>query len=324
MNDTDTDTDHLARLSDERASLVERAARRTVALRAGRRRFTGILWKPDLVVTADEALPDDGDRDVHATRTDAATGERRAFVAHVVGRDASTDVALLRLVPVDGDEGAAADAPTDGDGAAPDAEPGAQSFADARSIRPGASVLVVGAGEDGPVVAGGLVASVGPEWRSLRGGRIDARVELDARPARLAEGAPVLDARGAVLGMAVTGPRRRALLIPGATIARVAEALERDGSIPRGRVGAALRAIELDGGGRGLVVASVEADGPAARAGIHQGDIVVDIDGRPAKSLRALMSMLGPGSVGSALKLSVRRGGEDRPIEVTVAERVAD
>ena len=318
--DTDTDTDHLARSSDERARLVERAARRTVALRAGRRRFTGLLWKRDLVVTADEALPDDG-RDVHATRVDAAAGERRAFTANVVGRDASTDVALLRLVPADGE--ATGDAPVDGDGGAIN-DTNVQAFADVASIRPGASVLVVGAGEDGPAVAGGLVASVGPEWRSLRGGRIDARVELDARPPRLAEGAPVLDARGAVLGMAVTGPRRRALLIPGATIARVAEALERDGAIPRGRVGAALRAIELDGGGRGLVVASVEADGPAAHAGLHQGDIVVDVDGRPAGSLRALMSMLGPGSVGSVLELAVRRGGEDRPIEVTVAERPAD
>lgn len=170
-------------------------------------------------------------------------------------------------------------------------------------------------------MAGGLIASVGPEWRSLRGGRIDARVELDVRLPRIAEGAPVFDVRGALLGMAVSGPRRRALLIPSATIERVAAALERDGHVARGRIGAALQAIALDGGGRGLVVASVEADGPAARAGLHQGDLVVRVDGDEPRGLRGIMSRLGPGTVGDTLVLTVRRGGEDREIAVEVEER---
>lgn len=294
--------EHLTGASDERVRLVERVARHAVALRADRRRFGGFSWRPGLVVTADEALPESGA--VRASVGDTASGERRTLAAEVVGRDPSTDIALLRVG--DGSGAPSGDAPL--------------SFS-ADAVTAGASVVVVGADAHGCVVAGGLVASVGPAWRSLRGGRIDARVELDLRLPRPAEGAAVFDARGGALGMAVSGPRGRVLLIPGATIERVAPLLERDGGVARGRIGAALQTVALDGGGRGLIVASVEAEGPAARAGLHQGDLVVAFDGEPSGSLRKLMGLLGPGSVGNTLRLTVRRGGEDRELALVVEER---
>lgn len=294
------DLDLLPRLSDERVRLAAHAASRAVALAAGRHRFSGFVWRPGLVVTADEALPEDAE--VRAALAGPEGGAARTAGATVVGRDASTDVALLRVEA--GDEAAVA-------------------FSEA-PLAVGASVLVAGADGHGPLVVGGAVSRVGPEWRSLRGGRIDARVELDLRLPRTAEGAAVHDARGRAIGMAVTGPRRRTLLIPAATVERVAAALERDGRIARGRIGAALQTIALDGGGHGLAVASVEPDGPAARAGLCQGDLVVGIDGEPPGPLRAMMARLGPGSVGTELVLAVRRGGEDREIPITIDERPDD
>ena len=296
--------DPLTEHPDARVRLVERVAPHALALGAGRRRFSGFFWREGLAVAADEALPE-GKEEVRAMPGARPGGEGRPLAATVVGRDASTDVALLR---VDGEGAASAGA--------------AVRFSD-RPAAVGQSILVVGAGEHGPVVAGGLVASAGPAWRSLRGGLVDARVELDVRLTRSLEGAAVFDVHGDALGMAVSGPRRRVLLIPGATIERVAAALERDGRIPRGRIGAALQSIALDGGGHGLIVASVEPEGPAARAGLHQGDLVVALDGEPLGSLRTLMRRLGPGSVGGELTLRLRRGGEERELVLVVAERAA-
>ncbi|WP_204280305.1 hypothetical protein, partial [Raoultella ornithinolytica] len=66
-------------------------------------------------------------------------------------------------------------------------------------------------------------------WQSMRGGEIDARIELDTRLRGTAEGGLVVNAAGQAFGMAVFGPRRRVLVIPSATIERVATKLESHG-----------------------------------------------------------------------------------------------
>ena len=129
----------------------------------------------------------------------------------------------------------------------------------------GALALVAGAREGAANAALGVVSFVGPQWRSLRGGLIDARIELDATLARASEGGLALDASGQTLGMAVFGPRRRTLVIPTATINRVADVLATKGRIARGYVGLGLQPVKLDGGGTGAMVISVDAKGPGAR-----------------------------------------------------------
>jgi S1-C subfamily serine protease len=156
----------------------------------------------------------------------------------------------------------------------------------------------------------------------MRGGEIDARIELDLSLRRHAEGGLALDAAGRGFGMTVFGPRRRVLVIPGATIARVAAQLEARGKVARGYLGLGLRPVRLDGGGGGgAMVMSVEADGPGARAGIHQGDIIAAWNGAPVGSVEAMLRGLGSSSVGTHVALSLRRGGDTLAVDLVIGER---
>jgi S1-C subfamily serine protease len=252
-----------------------------------------------LIVTADEALAEEGDVTV-------TLPGGQILPASVVGRDPSTDIALLRI-----DQAEPLPAPENA------AMPAA-----------GALAMIVGAHEGVPTAALGVVALADTAWQSLRGGEIDARIELDVTMRRSAEGGMVIDAAGAWLGMAVFGPRRRVLVIPTATIARVSDRLAAHGRIARGYLGLALQPVETDahqagGIGMGAMVMSVDAHGPAATAGIRQGDVIVRWNEQPISGLRQLLRGLRPESVGSELALGVRRAGDAIEIRLTIGERPA-
>ena len=121
--------------------------------------------------------------------------------------------------------------------------------------------------------------------------------------------------------MAVFGPRRRTLVIPMATVARVAEVLAAKGKIARGYLGLGLQPVNLDAGGIGAMATSVDAKGPAAAAGVRQGDIIVAWDGEPIRGVHHLVRELGPDSVGAVVKLSLRRAGEPVELMLTIGER---
>jgi S1-C subfamily serine protease len=193
--------------------------------------------------------------------------------------------------------------------------------APAEALAVGALAVVAGAREGAPSAALGVVSFVGPQWRSLRGGVIDARIELDAALTRSSEGGLVLDAEGRALGMAVFGPRRRTLAIPLATIDRVAELLATKGRIARGYLGLGLQPVKLDGGGIGAMAISVEAKGPGDAAGVLQGDIIVAWNGEPIRGVHHLVRALGPDSVGASVRLTLRRAGEPVEATLTIGER---
>ena len=127
----------------------------------------------------------------------------------------------------------------------------------------GSLAIVVAAARGTPSAALGVVSLVGGRWRSLRGGDIDARVELDVRLHHSQQGGLALDASGEAIGMAVLGPRR-VLVIPTATIERVAGRLETHGRIARGYLGVGLQAVKLDDG-VGAMVMSVDKIGSIGR-----------------------------------------------------------
>jgi S1-C subfamily serine protease len=285
---------HPATLSTALADLAAAAAPSLVSVRSGRARATGFVWRQGLIVTADDALPDDGGIEVTLSSGDTIR-------ARVAGRDATTDVALLRVERTD---------------LAP------ASLA-AGTVRPGALVLALGADDGGPTAALGIVARAAGPWRSLRGGEIDARIELDVRLRRNAEGGLAVDATGQAIGMAVFGPRHRVLVIPAATIERTAARLDRDGRIARGYLGLGLQTVAVDDEGSGTMVMSVDPNGPAAAAGVRQGDILLAVDGEPIRSVRALLGALGPDSVGRAIRFDIRRAGAPAEVSVTVAEKPA-
>jgi S1-C subfamily serine protease len=134
----------------------------------------------------------------------------------------------------------------------------------------------------------------------------------------------VLDAGGEAIGMAVFGPRRRVLVIPTATIERVAPKLASNGRIARGYLGLGLQPVTIEGGeGSGAMVMSVDPQGPGALAGLHQGDILVAWNGEPIRHVHSLLRALGPDSVGQTVTLRLRRAGDTRQVPLTIAERPA-
>jgi S1-C subfamily serine protease len=144
-------------------------------------------------------------------------------------------------------------------------------------------------------------------------------MELDVRLSHSQQGGLVLDAAGSAIGMAVLGPRR-VLVIPAATIDRVASRLETHGRIARGYLGVGLQPVRLDDG-VGAMVMNVDSAGPAAAAGMRQGDVITALNGQKLAGVRALARGLGPDSVGTVIKVAALRAGEPVAFELTVGER---
>jgi S1-C subfamily serine protease len=281
-------------LSAAFARLVGIAAPSVVAVKSAHSRSSGFFWRPGLIVTADEALSEEGD----ATVT-LPSGE--SLAARLVGRDHTTDIAVLRVERSD--------------------LPAIQL--EITPLPVGALTIAVGADDGAPTAALGVVSRNTGPWWSLRGGEITARIELDLRMRQSAEGGLAIDATGRTIGMTVFGPRRRVLVIPSATIERVAARLEKHGHIPRGYLGLGFQLVAIEGGGRGVMIMNVEPEGPGAKAGVHQGDTIVTWNGEPIRHVRSLLRALGPDSVGQTVTLGLRRGGETRNIALTIAERPA-
>ncbi len=291
----DTPNALLQTLSTACSDLVADASRHVVAVHSHRSRSSGFVWRPGLIVTADEALAEEGEVQVVFPGGESTK-------ATVVGRDPTTDIALLsvkehEITPVElGGAGA----------------------------QPGALVVALGSQEGAPTAAVGAVGIAGPAWRSLRGGTIDARIELDLSLRRAAEGGLVVDAGGQALGMAVFGPRRRVLVIPTATIERVAATLEQHGRIPRGYLGLGLQPVRLDNSKIGAIVMSVDPKGPGAAAGLKQGDILVAWEGSPIESVQSLVRGLGPETIGATVTVSIRRAEEPMDVRLVIGERPKD
>jgi S1-C subfamily serine protease len=294
--------DLLAQLS---TALVARAAAATnavVAIRLGHaRHLTGVVWQSDIVVASEQSLPQKDEFELVAAGGAVVS-------ATLAGRDASSNIAMLRLAtPLPTPANRAGDAQT------------------------GALALAIGADGTGGVSARlGLVNLAGPEWHSSRGGLIDRRIVLDLDLARREEGGPVFDTSGSLLGMSTFGPRGQVIVIPTATVARVVPQLARDGHIARGWLGVALQAVAVpdalrDGAGQssGLMVMSVIDDGPAARAGLVAGDIILSVDGTSTQRWRKVARLFGADSIGRKADIRLIRSGQVMTVQTTIAERRA-
>src|SRR5580698_7019435 len=209
--------DIIEQFSTAMADRVAAAAPSVVGLKSGHRPRSGILWRPDVVVTSEQTV---GEQDTAVIVQDGAQ-----IAAKLAGRDPSTNVAVFRLeTPLAGSPPAHGGTP-----------------------RTGSLALVIGADRAGAATGRlAMVHATGPAWHSMAGGRIDTLIRLDARLGA-DEGGPVLDQSGALLGMSTSGPRRRALVIPAATIARVVDPLLEQGHIARGWLGVGLQPVAVPG-----------------------------------------------------------------------------
>ena len=294
--------DLLAQFSSALAARAEAAKNAIVAIRlAHGRHITGTVWRSDIVVTSEQSLPRNDDFELVAAGGSVVT-------ARIAGRDPSTNTAILRL-----------------------AEQMASPSLAAGEAHTGAIALAIGTdGTGGESARLGLVNLVGPEWHSSRGGLIDRRIVLDISLAQREEGGPVFDAAGACLGMSTFGPRGRVIAIPTATIERIVPLLLKDGRIARGWLGVALQAVAVPDALRetadqssGLMVMSVVEDGPAARAGILAGDIILSVDGISAHRFRKIAGYFGSDSIGRKADLRLIRSGKVITVQTTIAERPA-
>jgi S1-C subfamily serine protease len=265
----------------------------------GRPVASGFAWKPNVVVTASDAL--EADEEITVT-----TADGRSVQAELAGRDPTTDIAILRLA-----EDLALTAP----------------LTSTAEVGVGQLVLALGHGREGTIAAFGSVAATGDAWQSRRGGRIDRLVRLDLRLNRHAEGGVVIDAEGRVLGMPVFGPRRKPLLIPIATIERIAPKLLADGRIRRGYLGIGAHPVQLDeslaaahglADRRAIMVLSVDPQGPAAKAGVLLGDAIVAFAGEPLPGMRGLFARLSPDAIDKPVELRILRAGQMTNANVTI------
>ncbi|WP_055048049.1 S1C family serine protease [Devosia sp. A16] len=279
----------LEALSASLAALTASVASRIVAIQ-GRdgRELSGFIWRTGLAVSADEVL--EGDDDVAVLGADG-----KPATAQIIGRDPSTDVVLLKLETAE--------------------------FADwshAAQPAPGSLAVLVGRGEESVLSGLASVTEVGAPWRSMRGGDIDARITLGLRLSPRSEGGAVVAPDGSLIGMAVTGARRRTIAIPASTIARSVATLSEKGYIPRGWLGVSLHPLAESGG---AIVVGLEPASPAADGGFLVGDIITTWGGDQVRSVSDVADRLSGGTVGKTISLGVQRGGSALELEITIGER---
>ncbi len=158
----------------------------------------------------------------------------------------------------------------------------------------------------------------------MAGGRIDTLLRLDARLGA-DEGGPVLTLGGSLIGMSTAGPRRRALVIPAATVERVLDPLLANGRIGRGWLGVGLQHVlvpdrmrEAAGRERGLMVVALVPGAPAEQAGVLPGDIILEVNGARTGRSRGLAAALGPERIGQPATLKLLRAGEVHLVTVVI------
>jgi len=290
-------TNELAALSNDLAVAVERAGKSVVAVHA-RPRFSsaGVIWRPGVIVTAEHTV-----REEEITVTLPNGTDRPVTLA---GADAGTDIAVLKL-----------------------AEPaGEVATLSSAGLRPGYLALAIGRSENSGVNAAlGIISAVSGSWRTWRGGRLDQYIRLDLNMYPSSSGGAVIDTSGSVIGIATSALSRIAgLAIPASTINRVTGEILSRGRVARGYLGVGLQPVNVTDHQKGLIVLSVEHDGPADKAGLLVGDILVALGGKTVTDTGDVQTALESVAVGQAIEAALVRGGAARQVTVTVGERRRD
>lgn len=295
----------LIELSNALAQATERAAASVVAVHTERRgSSSGIVWRSGVIVTSEHALR--RDEEIQVTLPSG-----RVAPATLAGRDPATDIAVLKCA--------------EAAGVAPE-------FGDAAAVKPGSITLVVGRTRaSGPVAALGVVSLVAQERRTWTGASLIPYIRLDAGLQPTAVGGAVIDAHGKIVGLATPRfARFGAIAVPVASVNQSVEILLRNGHIPRGYLGVGLQPVRLPDALReklpwnektAAIVMDVHPGGPADKAGMVIGDIIVSLSGEAVTRLEDIQSHLGDDAIGKTLPLKFVRGGAIHEGRIAVAER---
>ena len=290
--------------SDHLVSVVEQTGRSVVAVHArGRFNSSGVHWTPGVVITASHTVRQD--EDIRIATPDGAT-----VSAELAGRDPGTDLAALRV---------------------PGLEIPAIVQASDVETKPGTIVLSVGRFKDSSSTALGLLSSVSGPSDTWRGGKLDHVLRLDLSLPPGGAGSAVVESSGKLVGIATPALSRFSVFaIPVSTVARVTEKLLKHGRMPRGYLGVGLQPVAIIEQLRskldlkattGVIAINVDADGPAGKAGMTMGDVLLELGGRATPSPEAVHAVLDADSIGKKLTARILRGGNAVDLEITIGER---
>jgi serine protease Do len=230
-------------------------------------------------------------------------------VEKVLGRDTKTDLALLKVTP---------------------AKPlKAVSFGDSAKMRVGDWVMAIGNpfGLGGTVTVG-IISAV---KRDINAGPYDDFLQTDAAINKGNSGGPLFNMEGQVIGVntAIISPTGGSIgigfAVPAQTVVSVVEQLKQFGETRRGWIGVSIQSVSEDiaeslgmTGAKGALVSSVAPDGPAAKAGIKTGDVIVTFDGQDVSEMRVLPRIVANTAIGKTVDVGVMRDGTLQPFKVVI------
>jgi S1-C subfamily serine protease len=298
-------SNELIELSNTLAQATDRAAANVVAVHTETRgSCSGVMWRSGVIVTAEHALR--RNEEIQVTLPNG-----RVVSASLAGRDPSTDIAVLKCA---------------------EADKGVPEFGDVATLKPGSLTLVVGRTRaSGPVAALGVVSLVAPDRHNWTGASLAPYIRIDVALQPTAVGGAVIDAYGHAVGIATPlFARFGAIAVPVPVVNRIADTLLEKGRIPRGYLGVGLQPIRLPDATReslqrkeksATIVLEVHPGGPADKAGLVIGDIMVSLGNRPVTQLEDVQSLLAGDAIGKSLPLKFVRGGSVQEGSILVAER---
>ena len=295
----------LINVSNSLAECVEQVKRVTVAVNARENLpSSGVHWQRGVVVTAAHTIKRDEDLTVILPDGHTAT-------ATLLGLDPGTDLAALKI-----------DTP----------ELPVAQWGDSSALKLGEIVLAVGCrGSMGHFASWGIVGGLGGPWQTWRGIRIERfiRPELSIHPGF--SGSALVNTLGLVVGLNTTGlSRRTPLAIPANTVQRVVGELVKKGRISRGFLGVGLQPVYLPDSLRkklnlasldGVILLGVEPDGPADKAGLLIGDVLLELDGKTIAKISDVQNILAPEYIGKKVKAVLVRAGARAECSITIGER---
>jgi S1-C subfamily serine protease len=304
------DAELLDAYSEAVIGAVEAVGPAVVRIEAGRSGGSGVVFTPDGFALTNSHVVE------RAGSLRVSTSDGRSLRADVVGLDADTDLAVVRVTDQSG-------APL----------PWAM-LADSRQVRVGQIAIAIGNpyGFHHSVTAG-VVSALGRSLRARSGRLMDDVVQTDASLNPGNSGGPLVTTSGGVIGIntAMILPAQGLCFAIASNTARfVAARLIRDGRIRRSYIGlggqhatvprAIARANQL-AVTSGVLVATVEADSPARLAGAREGDIVIAFAGEPVQGVDDLLRLLTDARIGVPTPMTVLRRAERRQLTIVPAER---
>lgn len=276
---------------------------------------SGFIIDPSgYIVTNNHVISAGEGRDTPVDSITVTLSDRREFKAKVIGRDALTDMALLKIE--------ATGLPY-------------VKFGNSQSVRVGDWAIAIG----NPFGLGGTVTAgiVSALHRNIGSGQYDRYIQTDASINQGNSGGPLFDLDGNVIGVntAIFSPTGGnvglGFSIPAELAYPVIQQLRATGTVKRGYLGVGIQPLSTDiaaGLGlpkdRGEIVASVEPSGPAAKAGIKQGDVIVKINGSDVTYDNTLSYVVANTPIGATVPIELIRDGQRKTINATIAQRPAE